>query len=99
MTLAERLIENRRIDDNGCWIWTKAKRKGYGRIKLFGRMESVHRVSYELYIGPVTDLVLHRCNNRACFNPAHLYDGSHACNVEDSIRAGTHVVFGKPTTK
>ena len=60
--------------DTGCVEWTRAKKSGYGTIRFDGRQQSVHRVMYELFAGPVpegADLD-HLCRNRACANVSHL---------------------------
>lgn len=60
---------------NGCWVWTgRLNRNGYGRVWWQGREPVVHRVVWELLIGPIPKgLVLdHLCRNRACCNPGHL---------------------------
>lgn len=62
-------------DPGGCWLWPGSKsHDGYGKIRRDGRTQLVHRVAYELHVGPVPDgLALdHTCHTRACFNPAHL---------------------------
>jgi hypothetical protein len=69
----------------GCWIWTGSKdSKGYGKVKIGGRTERVHRIIFETFIGgPLPrGLVLdhYRLNpgprnapcSRACVNPMHL---------------------------
>jgi len=50
-----------------------------------------HRVSYALYVGPISkDLkILHKCNNSKCVNPDHLYMGTHADNMRDLRDAGS----------
>ncbi len=58
-----------------CWLWRGALRKnGYAQIKLDGRTQLVHRVAYELAVGPIPkNLTLdHLCRVHHCVNPAHL---------------------------
>ncbi len=73
--LAERVV----IEQNGCWVWQRSRAaNGYGRIATQAggtqRSFSAHRLSYELFKGPVPEgLELdHLCRTRACVNPAHL---------------------------
>lgn len=48
-------------------------KRGYGSISVKARSQKVHRVAYELWVGPVgSETVHHKCANRRCFNPAHL---------------------------
>jgi hypothetical protein len=68
---------------SGCWLWTAALWKGYGRIAVGRRMVKAHRFSYELLIGPIPDgmTIDHRCRVRSCVNPAHLEVVTNAENV------------------
>ncbi len=66
----------------GCWNWNKRLTSaGYGK---FGNT-SAHRVSYALYVGQIPDgmCVLHRCDNKKCVNPDHLFIGTQQDNVKD----------------
>lgn len=58
-----------------CWRWTASlDPKGYGQVYFNGKVRRAHRVSYEIYRGPIPEgLQLdHLCRVRSCVNPAHL---------------------------
>ena len=77
--------------EGDCWLWTKCKNSdGYGRMRVNGVLEQVHRVSYEIFVGPIPEgLELdHTCRNRACINPAHLEPVTHLENVRRGRRGG-----------
>lgn len=79
----------------GCWEWKGAKIiKGlpYGLFRLTSSepMKLAHRVSYSLYVGPLTDdlEVLHTCDNPKCVNPTHLELGTTTANIHDCLKKG-----------
>lgn len=82
-----------RPDLGECWLWTaNTSPKGYGQIKVDGRLIGAHVVGYELTIGPVPEgLELdHLCRRTTCVRGAHLDPVTHAENLRRST-SGDHV--------
>lgn len=77
---------------NGCWLWRGAPNgpEGYGRVRVAGRIQYVHRVAWSMARGPIPpDLcVCHRCDTPLCVNPAHLFLGTVRDNNLDRIAKG-----------
>lgn len=73
-------------DPDACWEWTATKSKrGYGRIRINGKLIATHRIAYELANDCISsDLyVCHHCDNPSCCNPNHLFLGTHTDNMHD----------------
>lgn len=74
-----------------CIEWTGARTSsGYGHRTIKGRQFQVHRLAWEAANGPIPDgmCVLHRCDNRPCFNIEHLFLGTRLDNNLDAIAKG-----------
>lgn len=87
----EELLATTKPGPNGCMEWTRNRQPaGYGKLTVRGRDVSAHRFAYELAYGaPLPGLsVLHKCDNPACINPAHLWLGTQGDNVRDAARKG-----------
>ena len=100
-TLANRI----KVSETGCWEWQAGLNGwGYGHVKYAGKGQLVHRLIYELLVGPIADglHVDHLCRVKHCCNPAHLEPVSPRTNIlrgvgPTAINARrTHCVNGHP---
>jgi len=67
---------------NGCFI-CHVKPAPHGYCQTTGGRR-IHRLVYQELKGDVGELlVLHRCDNRSCINPKHLFLGTQKDNMED----------------
>lgn len=83
-----------KISDNGCWEWKlHISNSGYGQAKVGQRFWNAHRLSWAYYHGSIPDgmIVCHKCDNRKCVNPNHLFVGTTQDNVDDKMRKGRFV--------
>lgn len=76
-----------------CWEWMGARNSdGYGIIRGAREPDGsyplvlVHRVALSLALGRPLEPDMnanHRCDNRPCARPRHLYEGTHTDNLDD----------------
>jgi len=86
---------------NGCWEWVGATTCGYGRIGVCGKTVIAHRLSWVWANGKIPKglCVLHKCDNRPCVNPKHLFLGTKKDNTRDCIRKGRFGDTGPTSTR
>lgn len=84
--VTSRLISKLEINKKtGCWEWRATiSLKGYGQIRYKNNTIHAHRLSYIIFIGPLTPgLELdHLCRNKKCVNPYHLEEVTHQENCK-----------------
>ncbi len=75
------------VNEHGCWIWLgHIDKRGYGR---YGP-SLVYNVVWKM-AGleiPWGHELCHKCQFKACFNPDHIYTGTHQQNMMDASRDG-----------
>lgn len=89
MTVAEFWAAAQLDPASGCWIFPAEPNScGYVWIKVDGVNGSVHRHAVRLSGRKLPRgfrrVVAHRCDNKRCFNPDHVYVASQSENVRDA---------------
>jgi hypothetical protein len=84
---------------NDCWEWKYSLAGGgYGTLRRHGRSWPVHRLSYFMFkrnaplavLSDDTVHVCHKCDNRKCINPGHLFIGNASINAADKVAKDRH---------
>lgn len=85
---------------SGCWGWSlKVGNHGYGVFSFGGKKMMAHRFSYEMHVGYIPDglCVLHKCDNKSCSNPKHLFLGTLEDNNKDMWSKGRGKTWKTPS--
>lgn len=80
---------------NSCWEWQGLLSLGYGHFFATSKKRKLaHRHAWELTNGPIPDglCCLHKCDNRRCVNPDHIFIGTKGDNNRDMFAKGRNVV-------
>lgn len=86
----KRFFDKTRRAENGCLEWTAAKdNAGYGMFSINGRPQRAHHVAWYFQYGEWSVRTLcHKCDNRACCDPDHLFEGTQRDNMLDAWKKG-----------
>lgn len=96
-------IVDKPFQPDACWEWQgMTTDSGYGQMWIYDisnndgvmlksrHRDRAHRISYSIHnnceIGE--DCVLHKCDNRLCVRPDHLFVGTRGDNCTDKVRKG-----------
>lgn len=83
-----------RTTNNACWLYMgeRQTRSPYGSFTFWRggrRRVNAHRIAFLISTGIWSLLdICHHCDNPPCCNPAHLFKGTRADNMQDAARKG-----------
>ena len=87
----KKIFERSVIKQDGCWDWNGGNHsQGYIPMKDGKKFTWAHRISWIINFGEIKDglWVLHKCDNKRCTNPEHLFLGTCQDNIDDMDNKG-----------
>ena len=93
----QEILTNTIVTSTGCMEWQGyIGTDGYGSVAILKKYKHAHLHVWEILHNELTQNihVLHKCDNRKCINPEHLFLGTHQDNVKDMVSKGRQAVGG-----
>lgn len=80
-------------DGDGCWEWQASlSSNGYGQTEIWakGKRKTIrpHRFSYETFYNTIIPeglFACHKCDNKLCCRPDHIFIGTGSDNMKDAV--------------
>lgn len=85
------LIHNSTVNpETSCLEWSTPNKNGYFLMHYKGGSLGIHRLSYLFWNGALEKgkVIMHTCDNRKCWNPKHLVQGTYSDNRLDCLSKG-----------